>query len=71
MEEENEKEIDWTTYSNLAAVYVKAGLREKAESALKKVEEEMGPCNRSAYHFSISLYAGISNLRKVHKVWNS
>ncbi|PSR85938.1 Pentatricopeptide repeat-containing protein [Actinidia chinensis var. chinensis] len=71
MEEENEKEIDWTTYSNLAAVYVKAGLREKAESALQKVEEEMGPRNRSAYHFSISLYAGISNLRKVHKVWNS
>ncbi|KAA8543020.1 hypothetical protein F0562_021485 [Nyssa sinensis] len=71
MEEENEKESDWTTYSNLAAVYVRARLHEKAELALEKVEEVMGPRNRVAYHFLISLYAGTSNLDKVHHTWNS
>lgn len=69
--EENEKECDWTTFSNLAAVYVKYGLNEKAESALKKLEEEMGPRSRYAYHCLISLYAGTSNLDEVHRVWNS
>lgn len=67
----NEKVCDWTTYSNLAAVYVKAGLHEKAESALKKLEEKMGPANRLGYHYLISLYAGTSNSGEVFRVWNS
>ncbi|XP_058197946.1 pentatricopeptide repeat-containing protein At1g02370, mitochondrial-like [Rhododendron vialii] len=67
----NEKECDWTTYSNLAAVYVKAGLHEKAESALIKLEEKIGPANRLGHHYLISLYAGTSNLGEVLRVWNS
>lgn len=55
----------------MAAVYAKYGLNEKAESALKKLEEEMGPRSRYAYHCLISLYAGTSNLDEVHRVWNS
>ncbi|XP_050264336.1 pentatricopeptide repeat-containing protein At1g02370, mitochondrial [Quercus robur] len=61
---------NWTTYSNLAAIYVKAGLYEEAESALKKLEA-MKPLNREAYFFLISLYAGTSNLGEVIRVWNS
>ncbi|XAR58369.1 hypothetical protein NMG60_11013748 [Bertholletia excelsa] len=71
MEKENVEVCDWTTYSNLASFYVKAGNREKAESVLKRVEEKMGPHNRTAYHFLISLYAAISNLDDVHRIWNS
>ncbi|KAL2510475.1 Pentatricopeptide repeat-containing protein [Abeliophyllum distichum] len=68
---ENAKVCNWTTYSNLAVLYVRAGLREKAELALKKLEEEMGPRNREACHFLISLYAGISDHGEVHRIWNS
>lgn len=68
---ENEDKLNWTTYSNLAAVYVNARLFEKAELALKKLEEEMGFHDRLAYHFLISLYAGINNLSEVNRVWNS
>lgn len=71
MQKENEQVCDWTTYSNLAAAYVKAGLHDKAELALTRLEEEMGPRNRFAYHCLISLYAGTSNLGEVHRVWNS
>ncbi|XP_022855806.1 pentatricopeptide repeat-containing protein At1g02370, mitochondrial-like [Olea europaea var. sylvestris] len=68
---ENAKVCNWTTYSNLAVLYVRAGLHEKAELALKMLEEEMGPRNREAYHFLISLYAGISDHGDVYRVWNS
>lgn len=68
---ENDDKCDWTTYSNLAIEYTKAGLHEKAESALKKLEEKMGPRERDrpAYHFLISLYTKISNLDEVHRIW--
>ncbi|KAG9156955.1 hypothetical protein Leryth_009001 [Lithospermum erythrorhizon] len=65
------KKCTWTIYSNLAVVYVKAGYKEKAELALKKVEQEMGPQNRKAYHLLISLHAGVSNLSEVHRLWKS
>ena len=68
---EDENKPNWTTYSNLAAIYMKAGLFEKAESALKKLEEAMKPPKREAYHFLISLYAGTNNLGEVNRVWNS
>ncbi|XP_030454936.1 pentatricopeptide repeat-containing protein At1g02370, mitochondrial-like [Syzygium oleosum] len=62
---------DWTVYSNLAAIYVKAGLFEKAESALRNLETFMKPQSREPYHFLISLYAGTSNLKEVNRVWES
>ncbi|PHU30555.1 hypothetical protein BC332_02648 [Capsicum chinense] len=71
IKQENAKECDWTTYSNLAAAYVKAGHKEKAELALKKLEEEMEPRNREAYHYLISLHARISNLGEVYRIWDS
>ncbi|KAL3517359.1 hypothetical protein ACH5RR_019948 [Cinchona calisaya] len=69
--QESGKLYDWTTFSNLAVAYVNAGLHEKARLALKKVEQEMGPRNREAFHYLISLYAGISNLGEVHRIWKS
>ncbi|XP_059311789.1 pentatricopeptide repeat-containing protein At1g02370, mitochondrial-like [Lycium ferocissimum] len=71
IKQENAKECDWTTYSNLAVAYVKAGLHEKAVLALKKLEEEMDPRNREAYHYLISLHARISNLGEVYRIWDS
>ncbi|XP_052209876.1 pentatricopeptide repeat-containing protein At1g02370, mitochondrial-like [Diospyros lotus] len=71
MMKEDEQTIDWTTYSSLASFYVKAGLNEKAASALRQLEEEMGPKNELAYRFLISLYAGISKSGELHRVWKS
>ncbi|CAN4112808.1 unnamed protein product [Withania somnifera] len=71
IKQENAKECDWTTYSNLAVAYVRAGHNEKAELALKKLEEEMEPRNREAYHYLISLHARISNLGEVYRIWDS
>ncbi|XP_059436228.1 pentatricopeptide repeat-containing protein At1g02370, mitochondrial-like [Corylus avellana] len=68
---EDESKCDWTKYSNLAAIYVKAHLFEKAESVLKKLEEVMIPPKREAYHFMINLYASTNNLDEVNRVWNS
>lgn len=70
----NGQQCDWTTFSNMAVAYVKAGLHEKAESVLKKVEEKiqkMGkPRDRTPFHFLLSLYSGTSNLMEVHRIWN-
>ncbi|XP_010087220.2 pentatricopeptide repeat-containing protein At1g02370, mitochondrial [Morus notabilis] len=62
---------NWTTYSNLATIYVKAGLFEKAMVALRKLECTMKPGSRQAFHFLISLYAGIGQLGDVNRVWKT
>ncbi|KAF8401319.1 hypothetical protein HHK36_012253 [Tetracentron sinense] len=62
---------NWTTYSNLAVIYVKAGLFEKAETALKELEKKIKPRDRTAFHFLISVYASTSNLEEVNRVWIS
>ncbi|KAK6120136.1 hypothetical protein DH2020_046042 [Rehmannia glutinosa] len=71
MKRENGKQCNWTTYSNLAILYLRGGYREKAELALKNLEKQMGSHDREAYHFLISLYAGISDLHNVHRIWKS
>lgn len=63
---------DWSTYSNLASIYVKAQLFEKAELALKMSEKMMIPLKqRRTYHFLITLYANTCNLGEVKRVWES
>ncbi|XVF80688.1 hypothetical protein PTKIN_Ptkin15bG0094900 [Pterospermum kingtungense] len=68
---DSEDKCTWTTYSNLAAIYVKAGLFEKAEACLKKLERDKMPHQREAYHFLISLYSGTSNRAEVYRVWEA
>uniref|UniRef100_A0A0D9W3H5 Pentacotripeptide-repeat region of PRORP domain-containing protein n=1 Tax=Leersia perrieri TaxID=77586 RepID=A0A0D9W3H5_9ORYZ len=62
---------DWTTYSNLASIYVDAGLSEKAEAALKELEKRNTCNDLEAYQFLITLYARTKNLVEVHRVWRS
>lgn len=71
MRKEDKDKINWQTYSNLAAIYVKAKHFEKAEEKLKMVEKEVKPQQRDAYHCLLSLYAGTSDLGEVYRVWNS
>lgn len=70
MKRERRKLCNWTSYSNLANVYTKAGYREKAKLALQSAEKEMDPRDREAYHYLISLYAGVSDLDQVRRIWN-
>lgn len=62
---------DWTTYSNLASIYVNAGLFEKAEKALKELEKRNARKDLSAFQFLITLYSQIGNLLEVYRVWRS
>ncbi|XP_023753708.1 pentatricopeptide repeat-containing protein At4g01990, mitochondrial [Lactuca sativa] len=71
---EKKETCNWTTYSNIAAAYVKVGNHEKALSALKMLENEMGlglgQPSREAYHFLITFYAALNNQEEVHRIWN-
>ncbi|KAK9277098.1 hypothetical protein L1049_006637 [Liquidambar formosana] len=62
---------DWTTYSNLASIYVDAGLFEKAERALKELEKRNACKDLSAFQFLITLYGRTGNLLEVYRVWRS
>ncbi|CAK9173741.1 unnamed protein product [Ilex paraguariensis] len=62
---------DWTTYSNLASIYVDAGLFEKAKKALKELEKRNACRDLSAYQFLITLYSRTKNLIEVYRVWRS
>lgn len=62
---------NWNVCGNLAACYVKAGLVDKAEPVLKKLELVMDRSNREAYHHLITLHTNLSNLADVHRVWAS
>lgn len=62
---------DWTTYSNLAAIYVDAGLNEKAENALKELEKRNTSKELLPYQFLITLYGRTGNLLEVYRVWRS
>jgi pentatricopeptide repeat protein len=62
---------DWTTYSNLASIYVDAGLFEKAENALKELEKRNACRDLSAYQFLITLYGRTGKLLEVYRVWRS
>jgi pentatricopeptide repeat protein len=69
MKRENEEKIDWKTYSNLAAIYIKAGEFVKAELMLKKMEQVMKPRQRETYYCLLSLYGGTGNVTEVYRVW--
>ncbi|KAJ8759032.1 hypothetical protein K2173_003270 [Erythroxylum novogranatense] len=62
---------DWTTYSNLASIYVNAGLFDKAENALKELEKKNAHRDLSAFQYLITLYGQTGNLLEVYRVWRS
>nr|AIZ68164.1 pentatricopeptide repeat-containing protein At1g60770-like isoform X1 [Albuca bracteata] len=63
---------DWTTYSNLASIYVDAGMFQKAEGALRELEKRNTPGQSlEAYQFLITLYGRTENLVEVYRIWRS
>ncbi|KAF7004831.1 hypothetical protein CFC21_020001 [Triticum aestivum] len=62
--------LGWSAYSTLASIYQSAGLVEKAESALKKLEGLVQDRDgRQPFDFLMSLYASVGNLSEVKRVW--
>ncbi|KAG1368060.1 putative Pentatricopeptide repeat-containing protein, mitochondrial [Cocos nucifera] len=53
---------DWTTYSNLASIFVNAGMFQKAEEALKELEKINIDDDIGAYQFLITLHGRTGNL---------
>ncbi|CAL0312988.1 unnamed protein product [Lupinus luteus] len=62
---------DWTTYSNLASIFIEAGQFEKAEAALKELEKINARKDLSAYQFLITLYGRTGNIHEVYRIWRS
>lgn len=60
-----------TVYSNLASIYISAGLTEKAESALKTLEVTIDKKDRTSFHFLISSFTRMGNLTEVNRVWKT
>ncbi|XP_065879852.1 pentatricopeptide repeat-containing protein At4g21705, mitochondrial-like [Euphorbia lathyris] len=61
--------MDWNTYAVVANYYIKAGLSDKANDALKKSEEKLDMKDGSGYNFLISLYATLGNKAEVLRLW--
>ncbi|XP_021755218.1 pentatricopeptide repeat-containing protein At1g02150-like [Chenopodium quinoa] len=62
---------NWTTYSTVAAVYIKLEMLEKAEQCLKDLETRITGRDRMPYHYLISLYGSLGNKEEVYRVWNT
>ncbi|CAH2047745.1 unnamed protein product [Thlaspi arvense] len=62
---------DWTTYSNMASIYVDARLSEKAEKALQELEMKNTQRDFKAYQFLITLYGRLGKLTEVYRIWRS
>ncbi|GJY35502.1 pentatricopeptide repeat-containing protein [Tanacetum coccineum] len=71
MKRDDEVTADWTTYSNLASIYIDSGLTSNAENALKELEKKNSHKNLSAFQHLITLYGKTGNLIEVYRVWRS
>lgn len=60
--------LDWMTYSTVANIYIKAGVKERALVYLKKCEEK-GNKDALGYNHLISLYASLGNKDEIMRLW--
>ncbi|KAF2286011.1 hypothetical protein GH714_009659 [Hevea brasiliensis] len=59
--------VDWITYSTVANIYIKAGLKERALVYLKKCEEKVTK-DALGYNHLVSLYASLGN-KEMMRLW--
>ncbi|KAI9184915.1 hypothetical protein LWI28_002446 [Acer negundo] len=60
--------MDWISYSAVANIYIKAGLKEKALIYLKKCEEKISK-DAVGYNHLISHYASLGNKEEMMRLW--
>ncbi|KAI9187501.1 hypothetical protein LWI28_028876 [Acer negundo] len=68
MESQHNFIIDWISYSTVANIYIKAGLKEKALIYLKKCEEKISK-DPVGYDHLISHYASLGNKDEMMTLW--
>lgn len=61
---------NWSTYSTLAALYIKMRNFGKAEEYLRMVESKITGRDRIPYHYLLSCYGSIGNKEEILRVWN-
>lgn len=71
MKADTNVELDWSTFSTMARMYIKTGHFEKAEEYLKLAEDKIKGQIRSPYHYIISLYGAIGKTGEVLRVWDA
>eukprot|EP01018_Ginkgo_biloba_P007817 Gb_14212 [translate_table: standard] len=71
MKYDDNVKTDWTIYSNLASIYIKAGLLDDAGSALTELENSMTQNDRVPYDHLISLHAHLGNKEEMYRIWTS
>ncbi|GAU20235.1 hypothetical protein TSUD_352990 [Trifolium subterraneum] len=62
---------NWSTFSTMAAMYIKMEMFEKAHECLKKMEVRLLGRDRIPFHYLLSLYGSIGNKDEVYRVWNN
>ncbi|GER49398.1 pentatricopeptide repeat-containing protein [Striga asiatica] len=70
MELENSIDPNWSTFSTMAAMYIKSGLLEKAEECLRKLEDVIMGRDRNPYHYLMTLYGTMGRKEEVYRIWN-
>ncbi|KAK0602837.1 hypothetical protein LWI29_037464 [Acer saccharum] len=68
MESQPNFTMDWISYSTVANIYIKAGLKEKALIYLKKCEEKISK-DPVGYDHLISHYANLGNKDEMMRLW--
>ncbi|CAA7395795.1 unnamed protein product [Spirodela intermedia] len=64
-------EVGWSTYSTLANIYTKHGLKTKAFAALKDAEDRLSMRNRLGFFFLITIYAALNDRNGVRRLWET
>lgn len=62
--------MDWSTYAAVANYYIKAGLIDKANDALKKAEERLDNKDGLGHNHLISLHSSLGNTSEVLRMWD-
>ncbi|KAI7743159.1 hypothetical protein M8C21_014195 [Ambrosia artemisiifolia] len=63
--------IGWSSLCTLANIYMKAGLIEKANLALRDAENKLSSYNHFGYFFLITNYTSLKNKQGVVRVWEA
>ena len=61
---------NWTTYSTLTTMYIKAGNFEKAKSCLKEVELRVTGRDRTPFNYLLGYYGSLGLKEEVYRIWN-
>lgn len=69
MEHQPQIVVDWNTYTVVANIYIKAGLADRAVSALKKAEEKLEKKNGLCYSHLISHYGQLGSKSEMQRIW--